>query len=223
MVRTGWYFAALPAALAGLLVWQQWWAAAGALASLTLFILFFFRDPERAIPAEPGAIVSPADGRVLSVEASEWEGEPRTRISIFLSIFNVHVNRAPIAGKITNLSYQPGRFHVASKEVAGERNEQNVITMEGEGTRVVFKQIAGLIARRIEFWRKTGDDLARGERVGMIRFGSRTEILFDPAYTVRVKPGDTAAPGNLPAAGHADRGEPAVRLLCDSLGGHRDP
>jgi phosphatidylserine decarboxylase len=195
MVRTGWYFAALPAALAGLLVWQQWWAAAGALASLTLFILFFFRDPERAIPAEPGAIVSPADGRVLSVEASEWEGEPRTRISIFLSIFNVHVNRAPIAGKVTNLSYQPGRFHVASKELAGERNEQNVITMEGEGTRVVFKQIAGLIARRIEFWRKTGDDLARGERVGMIRFGSRTEILFDPAYTVQVKPGDTVHGG----------------------------
>lgn len=190
MVRTGWYFAAVPAALAGLLVWQQWWIAAGAAAALALFILFFFRDPERTIPATPGAIVSPADGRVLSVEESEWEGEPRTRISIFLSIFNVHVNRAPIAGRITNLSYQPGRFHVASKEIAGEQNEQNVITMEGEGTRVVFKQIAGLIARRIEFWRQTGDDLARGERVGMIRFGSRTEILFDPVYTVRVKPGD---------------------------------
>lgn len=190
MVRTGWYFAAAPAALAGVFVWQQWWIAAGAAAALALFILFFFRDPERTIPAAPGVIVSPADGRVLSVEASEWEGEPRTRISIFLAIFNVHVNRAPIAGRITNLSYQPGRFHVASKEVAGERNEQNIITLEGEGTRVVFKQIVGLIARRIEFWRQTGDDLARGERVGMIRFGSRTEILFDPAYTVRVKPGD---------------------------------
>lgn len=195
MVRTGWYFAAVPAALAGLFVWQQWWIAAGAAAALALFILFFFRDPERTIPAAPGAIVSPADGRVLNVKPAEWEGEPRTQISIFLSIFNVHVNRAPIAGRITNLSYQPGRFHVASKEVAGEQNEQNVITMDGEGTRVVFKQIAGLIARRIEFWHKTGDDLARGERVGMIRFGSRTEILFDPAYTVRVKPGDTVHGG----------------------------
>lgn len=196
MVRTGWYFASLPAALAGLFFWFEWWAAGGFSSALALFVLYFFRDPDRTIPATPGAIVSPADGRVLAVETSGWNGEPRTKISIFLSVMNVHVNRAPIAGRIIDTSYQPGRFHVASTDAAGENNEQNIVTIEGEGTRVVFKQIAGMLARRIEFWRRVGDELARGERVGMIRFGSRTEIFFDPGYTVQVRPGDTVHGGS---------------------------
>lgn len=196
MVRTGWYFAAPPGVVGGLLAWQQWWLAAGIFFALALFVLFFFRDPEREIPGIPGGIVSPADGKVLSIESAEWDGKPQTRISIFLSVFNVHVNRAPIAGRIVRVDYQPGRFHVASSEAAGERNEQNIVTMEGEGTRVVFKQIAGLIARRIEFWRETGEELERGARVGMIRFGSRTEIFFDPGYKVMVKTGDMVHGGS---------------------------
>ena len=196
MVRTGFYFAAPPAALSALCFWLGWSAACFALAALAAFVLFFFRDPERDIPDRPGAIVSPADGRVLTIDAAEFEGTPLTRISIFLSVFSVHVNRAPIAGRIVEANYRPGRFHVASRDAASRENEQNEIRMEGEGTTVVFRQIAGLIARRIEFWRKVGDEMSRGERVGMIRFGSRTEILFDPAYELRVKPGDTVYGGS---------------------------
>lgn len=196
MVRTGFYFALPPALLSLLSIWLAWFVAAGFLLGLAAFVLFFFRDPERAIPGLPGAIVSPADGCVLSVEAAEWAGEPRTRISIFLSLFDVHVNRVPIAGRIVEADYRPGRFHIASRRQAGEENEQNVITIRGEGTTVVFKQIAGILARRIEFWRRVGDEMTRGERVGMIRFGSRAEIFFDPGYKPRVKPGDAVRGGS---------------------------
>lgn len=196
MVRTGLYFAALPASLSATCFWLGWVPAGILLAGLAAFILFFFRDPERTIPDMPGAIVSPADGRVLSVDEVEWEGTSRTRISIFLSVFNVHVNRVPIAGKIVKAEYRRGRFHIASRSVASSENEQNEITVEGERTTVVFRQIAGLIARRIEFWCEVGDEMARGQRVGMIRFGSRTEILFDPAYRARVRPGETVYGGS---------------------------
>jgi phosphatidylserine decarboxylase len=189
IIRTGFFFAAGPAALGVVLVVLGWRIAGGLLLALAAFILFFFRDPARVAPATPGAIVSPADGRILSVEPAELEGRAQTRVSIFLSVFDVHVNRAPIAGTIASARYRPGKFHVASFDAASRENEQNEITMDGEGTRVVFRQIAGLIARRIEFWKKPGDSLARGERIGMIRFGSRVEVFFDPGYRVEVKAG----------------------------------
>jgi phosphatidylserine decarboxylase len=159
---------------------------------LALFCLYFFRDPDRPIPHGPVA-VSPADGRVVSVKA---EPSGQTRVSIFLNIFDVHVNRTPIAGTITGVTYQRGRFLVASREGASSDNEQNVITVEGDGTRVVFKQIAGLIARRIVFWKKTGDVVERGERVGLIKFGSRVDVFFGPEWDVTVDVRQRVAAGS---------------------------
>jgi phosphatidylserine decarboxylase len=149
---------------------------------LALFCLYFFRDPERAVP-EGAVAVAPADGRVVSVKAGD---AGRTRVSIFLNIFDVHVNRTPIAGRIAGVEYQPGRFLVASRDGASTDNEQNIVTVEGDGTRVVFKQIAGLIARRIVFWKKTGDVVYAGERIGLIKFGSRVDVFFGPEWDVTV-------------------------------------
>jgi len=190
MIRTGFYFAAGPGLVGALFAWLGWWGPAVLFFALAAFVLFFFRDPERAVPTAPGAIVSPADGRVLTVDQTSLEGRSQTRISIFLSVFDVHVNRAPIAGRIGAVQYRPGRFHVASREAASRENEQNEVALEGEGTRVVFRQIAGILARRIEFWKRLGDQLERGQRVGMIRFGSRTEVFFEPHYRVQVRPGE---------------------------------
>jgi phosphatidylserine decarboxylase len=152
---------------------------------LAVFCLYFFRDPDRGIPPGPVA-VAPADGKVVAVKA---ESPGLTRISIFLNIFDVHVNRTPIPGKVTSVSYHKGQFLVASKEEASSQNEQNTVTVEGEGTRVVFKQIAGLIARRIVFNKKVGDTLAPGERVGMIKFGSRVDVELGPEWEILVSPG----------------------------------
>lgn len=196
MIRTGLIYASLPALAGSLLAWTGWWIAAAVFLGLAAFVLYFFRDPERAVVTTPGAIVSPADGRVLAVEETSLEGVPHTRISIFLSLFDVHVNRAPIGGTLVGLRYRPGKFHVASQARASLENEQNEITLEGEGTRVVFKQIAGILARRIEFWKKLGDHLERGQRVGMIRFGSRVEVFFAPRYRVQVKPGEHVRAGS---------------------------
>lgn len=157
-----------------------------------VFCLYFFRDPDRPIPEGPVA-VSPADGKVVAVVG---EG-PLTRISIFLNIFDVHVNRAPISGSITGVTYQKGRFLVASKEVASVQNEQNVVTIRGaDGVQVTFKQIAGLIARRIVFRKSVGDNVAAGERVGLIKFGSRVDVLLGPEWTVRVTQGQRVQCGS---------------------------
>ena len=159
---------------------------------LALFCLYFFRDPERVIPTGPVA-VSPADGRVVAVKA---ESPTQNRISIFLNVFDVHVNRTPIGGTIAKVQYQPGAFHVASKEACSVQNEQNVVTVQGEGTTVIFKQIAGLIARRIVFDRKPGDRVAAGERIGLIRFGSRCDVLLGPEWEITVRPGMRVAGGS---------------------------
>jgi len=196
MVRIGYAFASVPTAAGALLLWLGWGIAGGALLALAAFVLFFFRDPERKIPDAPGAIVSPADGWVLSIGEASVNGTTQSRITIFLSLFDVHVNRAPIAGRIASAEYRRGKFLVASRERASLENEQNEITMDGEGTVVVFRQIAGVLARRIEFWKKPGDTLARGERVGMIRFGSRVEVFFEPRFRARVKPGDHVRGGS---------------------------
>jgi phosphatidylserine decarboxylase len=159
---------------------------------VALFCLYFFRDPNRSIPSGPVA-VSPADGKVVAVKA---ESASITRISIFLNIFNVHVNRTPISGKITGVSYRKGQFLVASKEEASSQNEQNTVTVEGDGTRIVFKQIAGLIARRIVFNKKVGDTVAAGERIGMIKFGSRVDVELGPEWEILVKPGVRVSGGS---------------------------
>src|SRR3954470_20064129 len=166
IVRTGIYYAAGLCAAGALIWWLLGAFFAAPLFLLAAFCLYFFRDPDREIPPGPVA-VSPADGKVVAVKQ---ETPNTTRISIFLNIFDVHVNRAPIAGTITNVNYNRGAFLVASKEEASLQNEQNTVTLEGDGTRVVFKQIAGLIARRIVFRKKAGDHVSSGERVGMIKF-----------------------------------------------------
>ncbi|MBL8214731.1 MAG: phosphatidylserine decarboxylase family protein [Bryobacterales bacterium] len=152
---------------------------------LAAFCLYFFRDPDRAVPAGNVA-VSPADGKVVVVRPEDGG----TRISIFLNVFDVHVNRTPISGRITKVEYQKGKFLVASKEEASTENEMNTVTVEGDGSRVVFKQIAGLIARRIVFWKKPGDTVQRGERVGLIKFGSRVDIWFGPEWEIAVRTGE---------------------------------
>jgi len=159
---------------------------------LAVFCLYFFRDPERAIPAGPVA-VSPADGKIVALKR---ESASETRISIFLNIFDVHVNRAPIAGTIAEVRYSKGQFHVASREECSTENEQSVVTVRGEGTAVVFKQIAGLIARRIVFHKQTGDLVAKGERVGLIKFGSRVDVLLGPEWEVTVQPGARVLAGS---------------------------
>jgi phosphatidylserine decarboxylase len=149
------------------------------------FCLYFFRDPDREIP--PGdVVVSPADGKVVAVAA---ENPKLTRISVFLNIFDVHVNRSPIAGRIAKVAYQRGRFLVASREAASIQNEQNLVVVEGNGSEVAFKQIAGLIARRIVCWKRPGDEVAAGERVGLIKFGSRVDVLLGPEWRIEVQTG----------------------------------
>ncbi len=159
---------------------------------LAAFCLWFFRDPERAVPPGPVA-VSPADGKVVAV-AGDLAGF--TRISIFLNIFDVHVNRSPIAGRISEVRYRKGRFLVASKEEASEQNEQNAITVEGDGTTVVFKQIAGLIARRVVCYKKPGDVVAAGDRIGLIKFGSRVDVALGPEWVVEVRAGQRVRAGS---------------------------
>jgi len=163
---------------------------------LSILVLNFFRDPERAVPAELHAIVSPADGLIVQLAEEEFESRPVRRLSIFMSPLDVHVNRTPIAGSIKAINYKKGSFRVASQELASVENEQNVFTVEGEQGVVVVKQIAGLLARRIVFWKRLGDLLARGERVGMIKFGSRVDVLVAPTVEWRVKVGDRVRAGS---------------------------
>lgn len=163
---------------------------------LAAFCLYFFRDPDREVPAGPVA-VSPADGKVLAVMP---DPAGSSRISIFLNIFDVHVNRTPIPGRITDIKYQTGQFLVASKEAASHSNEQNTITVEGSvgghATRVVFKQIAGLIARRIICYKKAGDQVTAGERIGLIKFGSRVDVFLGPEWDVTVNIGERVSAGS---------------------------
>jgi phosphatidylserine decarboxylase len=165
-------------------------------AILALLVFNFFRDPDRSVPTEPHVIVSPADGLVVQLAEEEFESRLVHRLSIFMSPLDVHVNRAPIAGNIKAISYKKGSFRVASQALASIENEQNVFAIEGEQGVVVVKQIAGLLARRIVFWRRLGDSLARGERVGMIKFGSRVDVLVAPTVEWRVKVGDRVRAGS---------------------------
>lgn len=188
-------FAVLPLAFgiwAGLAGWK--WPAV-VLLLLASFVFFFFRDPERKLPSNPAAVVAPADGRVLEVIDEPFEGRPGRKISIFLSIFNVHVNRCPVAARIEKVDYRPGKFHAAMRPRASTENEQNEILLSTPRGPVVVKQIAGWVARRILLWKKVGDTLERGERLGMIRFGSRTELWLPAEAQITVRPGDQVRGG----------------------------
>ncbi|MBZ5722640.1 MAG: phosphatidylserine decarboxylase [Acidobacteriia bacterium] len=195
MVPDGYYYA-LPLLGAALLVgWLTNPLFAIPVLVLAAFFLWFFRDPERAIPGEAGAVVSPGDGKVTDVSTVTTAGVRQTRISIFLSVFDVHVNRSPIAGVIRDIRYQKGKFVNAMNAASADQNEQNIVTVEGEGQRVVFKQIAGLLARRIVFNPKIGDRVERGARVGLIKFGSRVDVLLDSSARLQVKIGDRVKGG----------------------------
>jgi phosphatidylserine decarboxylase len=192
MVRDGYYYALPLIAAAVLLGWltRPAWAVIPCL--LACFFLWFFRDPERAIPQDAGAVVSPGDGKVTDVASVTVGNEKWMRLSIFLSVFNVHVNRSPITGVIREVRYQRGQYLNAMNKTSAELNEQNIVTVEsdGDGQRVIFKQIAGLLARRIVFHPKVGDRLERGQRVGLIKFGSRVDVLLHESARVNVKIGD---------------------------------
>jgi len=195
MVRDGYFYGIGCLVAAGVIAWLAAWPYAVPVLLLAVFFVQFFRDPERQIPAQPGAIVSPGDGKVSDVSVVNADGVSRSRISIFLSVFNVHVNRSPITGVIRDVRYQRGKFVNAMAANSAEENEQNVVTVEGEGRTVIFKQIAGLIARRIIFNFKVGDHVARGQRVGLIKFGSRVDVLFDRDAAIQVKLGDRVKGG----------------------------
>lgn len=171
----------------------QWTIAGFVSLALTLFVLFFFRDPRRVIPPGDGLVVSPADGKVVAVAdiyEKDYLHKDATRISIFLSIFNVHVNRAPISGMIESVSYNPGKFHVAALDKASLENEQTAVVIAGGNTKILVKQIAGIIARRIICYVQPGDVVEKGERYGLICFGSRMDIFLPENFEIRVKVGD---------------------------------
>lgn len=195
MVRDGYYYGLAFVGVAVLVGWLTMPALAVLPLLLAAFFLWFFRDPERPIPTFEGAIVSPADGKVTDISVVRMDGESRTRISIFLNVFNVHVNRSPAAGTITGVRYQKGEFGNAMGAVSAEANEQNVVTLQTEYGTMMFKQIAGLLARRIVFTKKVGDRVARGERVGLIKFGSRTDVIFAGGAQMKVRVGDTVKGG----------------------------
>jgi len=192
MVLDGIYYALAFAAGGALVSYLAHPALGIPLYLLAAFCLYFFRDPERTIPEGPVA-VSPADGKVVAVVP---EPGATTRISIFLNVFDVHVNRTPVSGVVTQVKYSPGKFLVASKEEASSQNEQSIITVDHQGSPVVFKQIAGLIARRIVCKAKPGDRVATGDRIGLIKFGSRMDVIFGPEWQITVKPGERVSAGS---------------------------
>src|SRR5271169_459837 len=212
MVRDGIYYGLAFIAVAVLVGWLTVPAMAVIPLLLAAFFLWFFRDPERQIPAAEGAIVSPADGKVTDISTIQENGGPCTRISIFLNVFDVHVNRSPVAGVITDVKYRKGKFGNAMGAISAEQNEQNIVTIQGESGAVVFKQIAGLLARRIVFTRKVGDHVARGERVGMIKFGSRTDVIFAVEAEMKVRVGDHVKGGStvLAVAGRPTVAQPTL-------------
>ena len=189
MVRDGYFYGAGFLLAAGAVFWCAGWPLALIPVVLAAFFLWFFRDPERAIPGGAGLIVSPGDGLVTEAIRIETLEGPRQRISIFLSVFDVHVNRSPIGGTIAAVRYQKGLYLNAMNPASADRNEQNIVTVRGEGCEVTFKQIAGLLARRIVFDPAEGATIGRGERVGLIKFGSRVDVLVPAEAVLQVRVG----------------------------------
>ena len=200
MVRDGYIYGLSLLAVAGALKWITggWiWGVAPVL--LAAFFLWFFRDPQRTVPAGDGLIVSPGDGLVTETIPISTPDGSRQRISIFLSVFDVHVNRAPIGGVLSRVRYQKGQFLNAMNPASAERNEQNTVTVRGQGAdggyEVTFKQIAGLLARRIVFRCNEGQSVERGQRVGLIKFGSRVDVVIPSSAALLVKVGERVKGG----------------------------
>lgn len=192
----GWPFIFPPAAAACILAGMGWWGAAGALAAPALVFLGFFRDPERRPPDLPGAVLAPADGKVMEVAPVDdgWVG-PAVRVSIFLSPLDVHINRAPVAGLVAGVERTAGKFRAAYRPEASEVNERCTVALEGGSARVLVRQIAGVLARRIVCRVRAGDKLDKGERYGLIRFGSRTDLFVPRVTEIRVRVGDRVRGG----------------------------
>jgi len=173
---------------------------------LTGFVAYFFRDPERSIPMDPGLLLSPADGKIVSLSPQQNDpAQPSgTLVSIFLSVFDVHINRTPIAGTVVDVCYQPGKFLPAFRAGASDLNEQNIVTLQAAGSRVIISQIAGILARRIVCYVKAGDKLDTGQRFGLIRFGSRVDIFIPPEFAVCARLGQCVRGGeSVLAVAHA--------------------
>jgi len=195
MVKDAYKFAIPPIVLGLACLIPGWKWPAGILIFLGCFIFYFFRDPERAIPPDPGVVVSPADGRIVQIVDEEFESQPGHRISIFLSIWNVHVQRAPAAGRIIKVFYRPGKFYGAYRAAASRENEQNVIYIDTPKGALIVKQIAGAIARRVICWKREGEVVAIGDRLGLIRFGSRVDIWLPMQAQVTAHQGQFAKGG----------------------------
>ncbi|MGB5105092.1 MAG: phosphatidylserine decarboxylase family protein [Candidatus Zixiibacteriota bacterium] len=204
MIERDGYRFIIPAALVAATLWtlfvrcKCWPYAVGAvlITLLAAFIVYFFRDPERTPPAGENLVLSPGDGKIIINEKRTGsDGKPYTLVSIFLSVFDVHINRIPISGKITHVQHVPGKFHKAFQPEAVAENERTEITVASKFGDVSFSQVAGILARRIVCRIKQGDQVTRGERMGLIRFGSRIDIFLPPSVTVDVKLGDRVVGG----------------------------
>ncbi len=194
MVKEGYWYGLPLVLLSGGLAGFGLYGLSAFFLVLALLVLNFFRDPERQIPADPQAVVSPADGRV--VEIKSLDDRPGRRLSIFMSPLDVHVNRSPVAGTLKDVAYRKGSFRMAMEPRASLENEQNVFVIQSEQGEIEVRQIAGILARRIVFWKSPGDHLARGERVGMIKFGSRVDVVLSAQVELRVKVGDRVRAGS---------------------------
>ena len=198
IAKDGYIFILPLAVLTGIFWTLSWLWIAGLFGGLFLFVTWFFRDPERSIPEDPNSIVSPGDGKVVEIvpEKDPLLDEVYTRVSIFLNVFNVHVNRVPISGKIQATRYNPGKFLNAASHKASLDNEQSAILLTNGHVTILVKQIAGLIARRIVCWAKEGDEYQRGQRFGLIRFGSRVDIFLPEGTDIKVEIGDIVSGGS---------------------------
>lgn len=196
MVKEGWPYLTVGLVMTILLAATSHPVAALTAAIATAALVSFFRDPRRDVPSDPDLILSPADGRIVAITGGTEAGSGGGRcVSIFLSVFNVHVNRSPVSGRISSIQYTPGSFLPAFREKASELNEQNVIALETSRGVLVVKQIAGLIARRIRCWKRPGEPVAQGEKIGFITFGSRVDLLVPAGAQVRVRVGDRVRGG----------------------------
>jgi len=219
MVRDG-YFYGLGFAGAGALVWRLTgaWGWAVPPFMLALFLLWFFRDPRRLAPQDDGLVVSPADGKLTEVVRVRTEDGDRIRLSIFMSVFDVHVNRSPIAGTVGRVVYRKGKYLNALNPASAVENEQNTVTILGNGCDVTFRQIAGLLARRIVFRPQVGDVVQRGARVGLIKFGSRVDVWLPASARLRVVSGQRLKGGSSVLAELLPAGrEPAGEVLAETM------
>jgi phosphatidylserine decarboxylase len=198
IAREGWIFILIFALIGAFFFYVDWWFLAIPFVLLTLFTVYFFRNPERVSPEGDDRVSSPADGRIVEVkdvDSNDYTKAPAKKVSIFMSAFNVHVNRAPLSGKVEEVVYHPGRFFVASLDKASKNNERNAIILKTDKSKIAVVQIAGLVARRIVCYLKEGFEVAKGERFGLIRFGSRVELFLPVGTNVDVKNGDKVYAG----------------------------